>query len=457
MQRLTLFLGCVAATLAAASGAQTTPPTTSAASAQGNDRDSVAPAIAARAIDDVPTTARRALSLDALAADVVAHNPERALYAAQIRSAGVAAVAAGRPADPQLSVEFGQRRTYDGPTGIPNGNGPAYSVALLQPIEFGGRLALRRAIAQRQLDLARLGLQQFDATLGARARELGLTLFAADAKAEASRGVASRMRRLAQVMVGRDPAGPAPELEVAILESGAITAERNAATADAEANAALYELNQLRGAAFPAHIQIIRPSEALPAMPSAERLEAAADQGNFELRSLRIQFAEQGLKVDLARKARIPVISAGPYFSHTRADDRETDYGVRAQTTLPIWNAQAADVATEQVRQEQADATLIAAQRRIAREVYQQAAEYDAKRAALDRWPSDAPERFAHAAAAADANFRTGAIPISTYTEMQNQYLSALTAVLDTRREAQTALNQLRALNGGEAPGTTGR
>ena len=417
------------------------------------DRDPVPPGIADQAIGAMPTSARRALSLDALAADVVAHNPERALYAAQIRSAGVAAVAAGRPADPQLTVEFGQRRTYDGPTGIPNGNGPAYSVALLQPIEFGGRMALRRAIAQRQVDLARLGLQQFDATLGARARELGFTLFAADAKAEASRGVASRMRRLAQVMVQRDPAGPAPELEVAILEAGAITAERNAAMGDAEANAALYELNQLRGAAFPAHIQIIRPSEALPALPSASRIEAAADQGNFELRSLRIQFAQQGLKVDLARKARIPIISAGPYFSHTRADDRETDYGVRAQTTLPIWNAQAADVATEQVRQEQADATLIAAQRRIAREVFQQLAEYDAKRMALDRWPADAPERFARAAAAADANFRTGAIPISTYTDMQNQYLAALSAVLDTRREAQTALNQLRALNGGEAPG----
>ena len=151
-----------------------------------------------------------AISLDALASDVIASNPERKYYADQIRSASVAAVAAGRPQDPMLSVDFGERRTWDPATGLRNGDGPAYSVAILQPIEFGGRTALRRAIAERQADLAKIGLQQFDATLSYRARALGYALFAADSKADAARAVATRMRRLAQVVVARDPAGPAP-------------------------------------------------------------------------------------------------------------------------------------------------------------------------------------------------------------------------------------------------------
>ena len=259
------------------------------------------------------------------------------------------------------------------------------------------------------------------------------------------------MRRLAQVVVARDPAGPAPSLEAAILDAGAITAERDAATADAEANSALYELNQLRGAPFPAHIRIIRPQVTLPVLPADERLQAAIDADNFELKSLRAQFEQQGLKVDLARKSRIPVLSVGPYYEHSKADDIESRYGVRATTTLPLWNSQAGDVANEQVRQEQANATLLDSERRIAREAYDQAAQYAAKRDAIARWPSDASSRFAQAAEDADRNFRTGAIPISTYTEMQTQYLSALTAVLDTRREAMDALNQLRALNGGQA------
>ncbi len=94
--------------------------------------------------------------------------------------------------------------------------------------------------------LARIGLQQFDATLAARARSLGYGLFAADEKAAAAREVAGRMRTLAKVIVSRDPAGPSPQLEAASLVASAIGAERTAATADAEANSILYELNQLR-------------------------------------------------------------------------------------------------------------------------------------------------------------------------------------------------------------------
>ena len=51
----------------------------------------------------------------------------------------------------------------------------------------------------------------------------------------------------------------------------------------------------------------------------------------------------------------------------------------------------------------------------------------------------------------ADRNYRLGAIPLTTYTQMQQSYIDATNAVLDTRREAQEALLQLRALNGGEA------
>ncbi|MCE3543340.1 hypothetical protein LXJ56_24475, partial [Escherichia coli] len=76
-------------------------------------------------------------------------------------------------------------------------------MSVVQPIEFGGRIALRRAIADRQVSLARIGLQQFDATLAARARSIGYGLFAADEKAAAAREVAGRMRTLARVIVSR--------------------------------------------------------------------------------------------------------------------------------------------------------------------------------------------------------------------------------------------------------------
>ncbi|HXH16414.1 MAG TPA: TolC family protein [Sphingomonas sp.] len=391
------------------------------------------------------------MSLDRLAQDVVANNPERQFYQRQIETAGVERAAAGRWADPEAVVEFGQRSANDRTTGALLGDGQTYAVSVVQPIEFGGRIALRRAIAERQIDLAKLGLQQFDATLAARARTLGYALFAADEKAGVARTVAGRMRDLARVIVSRDPAGPAPRLEAASLQAGAITAERTAAMADADANSALYELNQLRGAPFAARIRIIRPDMRLPDLPSGTALAASATANNFELKSLRAQFEQQGLRVDLARKARIPIVGVGPYYDRARSDIRETNYGLRLSTTLPVWNRQAGEVAVEQGRQAQANATLINAERRIARDVFDQAAQYEAKREALGKWTENTPQGFAETARDADRNYRLGAIPLATYMQMQQSYIEATNAVLDTRREALDALLQLRALNGGNA------
>jgi cobalt-zinc-cadmium efflux system outer membrane protein len=391
-----------------------------------------------------------AISLDRLVQDVVAGNPERQFYQRQIDTAGFARDAAGRWADPEAVVEFGQRRQNDPATGAPLGDGPTYSVSIQQPLEFGGRIALRRAIAERQLDLARMGLQQFDATLAAKARSLGYRLFAADESGSRTLG-GGRMRGLAKVIISRDPAGPAPRLEAASLEAGAISAERNATNSDAEANSILYELNQLRGAAFASRIRIVRPDMALPDLPSSQTLADNVHANNFELKALRTQFEQQGLRVDLARRSRLPIVSIGPYFDRARSDTRETNVGLRLTASLPLWNRQAGEIAAEQGRQAQANATLVNAERRIDREVFDQSAQYEAKRQALSQWASDATRRFASAAEDADRNYRLGAIPLTTYTQMQQSYIDATNAVLDTRRDALDALLQLRALNGGLA------
>lgn len=144
------------------------------------------------------------LSIDALANSVVASNPERRFYFQQIGLAGVERDAADRLPDPEAAFELGERRMADGLTGAPKGAGPTYGLSIMQPLDFAGRGALRRAIAEHQIALARLGLAQFDATLASRARSLGYALFAAERKAAAARDVAARMRELARVVeIGR--------------------------------------------------------------------------------------------------------------------------------------------------------------------------------------------------------------------------------------------------------------
>jgi cobalt-zinc-cadmium efflux system outer membrane protein len=94
-----------------------------------------------------PAAAQTALSIDALAADVVAGNPERQYLARQISLAQTGVAAAGRLADPEISVDFGEKRTDSPLNGQRLGDGPAFAVSILQPIEFNGRIPrLRKAM-----------------------------------------------------------------------------------------------------------------------------------------------------------------------------------------------------------------------------------------------------------------------------------------------------------------------
>jgi cobalt-zinc-cadmium efflux system outer membrane protein len=393
------------------------------------------------------------LSIDALAAQVVADNPERQYLARQIALAQTGAAAAGRLADPEISVEFGERRTDNVTTGQRLGDGPAFAVSILQPIEFNGRIPLRKAIAQGDVQLARIGLAQFEATLAGRARTLGYRLFAADARAEAAAQVAARLRDLAGVLVAREAAGPTPRLEAAVLEAAAISAERTAAEAEAASNAALYELNGLRGQAFAARLRVLRPPLIPPPLPGVEALAERLESGNFELLALKTQLTQQGLTSRLAEKSRGGAISIGPYFNRDRGDVKDQVVGLRATTNIPLWNRQAGDVSAAQSREAQGEAALIGARRRLLARLYADAAQYRTRMAALAKWPADAPARFAAAAAEADRSYRVGAVPLATYVQMQNGWLDAMSAVLDTRAGLWEARENIRIITGaGEAP-----
>ena len=66
----------------------------------------------------------------------------------------------------------------------------------------------------------------------------------------------------------------------------------------------------------------------------------------------------------------------------------------------------------------------------------------------MSKWRPDSVQQFKEAAALADRHYRLGAVPIATYVELQKQYLEAVEALLDTRREALEAGQQIRVLTG---------
>ena len=150
------------------------------------------------------------VTLDALVADVLEHNPELNFYRAEIAAATGERRTAASFANPDVSATIGEKRVSAGPV---TSDGLAWSVTVKQTFEWTGRIPLRKAIANHQIKLAQIGFSQFRAALASRARTLAFNLFAAREKAAAAREVAERFQSLREVLVQRDPAGLTPVLE----------------------------------------------------------------------------------------------------------------------------------------------------------------------------------------------------------------------------------------------------
>lgn len=397
---------------------------------------------ASRAADAPP-----ALAIDTLVSEVLANNPELAFYEAEIDAARAALASAGARADPELAFEIGRKRVAER-GGILAGEGTAWSVSVSQVFAWPGRLPLRKAIANRDLALAELGLDRFRAALASRARLLAHGLHAAHERAAAKSEVAARYRELREVFLAREPGGITPLLETRVIEAQELALQHAATDAQLAVQSALVELNQLRGYPVDTLVRISAAPLVLPPPPSVETMLAAAREHDFEFRAARIELEQQGLHVSLARQEARPGITLGPYYAEEQAGERERTLGLAVSLPLPVSGRAGAGIAMAEARRRQAEAALLVAGRALERDVVTAAHAYAARVEAASRWSPDAARRFRDAAALADRHYRLGAVPIGTYVELQNSYLEAIDAIYDTLQEALEAARTLELLTG---------
>jgi cobalt-zinc-cadmium efflux system outer membrane protein len=212
----------------------------------------------------------------------------------------------------------------------------------------------------------------------------------------------------------------------------------------------LLELNQLRGQPWDSSLRIAPSNLAFSSAPDADALIAAARTNNFELQMRKAELEQQGFRVSLARNERYPAVSVGPYVSQERAGETENIVGVGFSLPLPLWNRNKGSIETARAREQQAETSLYVTQREIERKVAEQALRYATKLNEMSKWRPDAVEQFRDAASLADRHYRLGAVPIATYVELQKDYLEAVEALLNTKREALEAGQQIELLTGVE-------
>jgi len=115
---------------------------------------------------------------------------------------------------------------------------------------------------------------------------------------------------------------------------------------------------------------------------------------------------------------------------------------------LPFWNANRGNIATAKARQEQAQISLTVTWREIERKIVAAANGYRIQREQLEKRRPEALHELRDAAALADENYRAGGLPITTYIELQKEYLDATDALLSAQADALASRDELELLTG---------
>lgn len=379
------------------------------------------------------------LSISKLVEQTLAENPEIQFYEAEILSAKAGRKQAGKWANPELSLDAG-RKSLKGSDA--SASGLAWAASLAQPVEWPGRLALRKAIANSDVELAELGLTRFKQAVAAKVCSLAYGLAMQQERTAAAVEVSDRLASLRDVIVQRDPAGITPLLEAKVIEAAAIVVQKQAGDANIQMQKALLELNQLRGRRADAQLVVQRTEFLFPAYPALPQLLAQTAANNYDLKARVRELEAQGLKVALAKNERYPTFTVGPVVSQENAVDRESTAGIAFSVPLPLWNNGKVNVEAAEARRIQAQVSLLATQREVERQVTEASLLYETQRQRLTGWKPEVLNSFKEAAALADRHYRLGAVEMATYVELQEKYLEAVEAINETKTSAlEAALN----------------
>ena len=382
-----------------------------------------------------------------LVRQAVDSNPERQAYVAALAAERESGASASSNPDPVLSLEVGRKRLRDA-GGAFLDEGQVWTASLSQTFEWPERLRLRRAIADRQVEVAKLGLGRFEQALEAKATVLAYRLSRAQLRAQACEEVAERFAGLRKALVGRDPSGPAPTIELRSVEAAEVVARRRAEEARLALQQALLEMNQLRGVPSLAPLVVKAPVLALKDAPKLEEFLSSARDGNFSYRMQVLEYEQMSLQSDLARSDSVPGFTAGPYVSQDRVGGRETIIGLRFDIPLPVSGRSGSAERAANERKRQSKAAIAAAWRDVEKDLGQTWLSYASKVDQLRMHKDDPAVRFAEAAKLAESHFRAGALSLQLFMDAQAGYIEAVDSALVIQEQAVEAGFRLRELSG---------
>lgn len=402
-------------------------------------------AVSAHARGDAAT----GYTVEALVSSALTGNAELKAYEAEVLAARGQRTQAGFFKNPEVTVEIGGREVRDSEN-ILQGSGTTFSLTVMQTLEFPGKGTLRKAIANKNVEIAELGLEQFRLSLAAQVRLLAYEYLAAASTAKAAEAVFEQSKAVAGQLGSGGDFGARLQLEARLVQASLVELGARIKEASLRAEQARTRLNALLGRPQNQPLRITSSFSAPVAAFDRSAAVFAAQKGNPLLQIRRKELERSARELTATRLDVAPDFAIGPFFSRDVAGDTEQNLGGAISAMLPVWDWNIGNIQSARARLAMAEALRVKAERDTEAEVLGLIKAYELTRRQLAMIPQGMLGEVAEASALAETQFRNGSIGAQLYLDAQAAYLNSLQASQDAVLDAWRAALDIGLLTGGQ-------
>ncbi len=387
-------------------------------------------------------------SIEGLVNQALAENAELRVFEAELNAAKGQRTQAGFFKNPEISTEIGSREVRDSEN-VLQGNGTTFSLSVMQTFEFPGKGTLRKAIANKNIEIAELGLEQFRLALAGQVRVLAYEHLAAMSEAEAAEAVYKQSSELASQLNSQSNFGARLQIEIRLVQASLVELGAAIKEASLRREETRTQLNALLGRPQSLPLRITDPLTPPAKKLNENTLVFAAQENNPLLKIRQRELERSSRELTAVRLDIAPDFAIGPFFSRDVAGDTEQNFGGAISATVPLWDWNIGNIRSAKARLEAAAALRVKAERDTEAQILSRLKAYDLTRRQLGMIPSGLLKNIQEASTLADTQFRNGSIGAQLYLDTQSAYLNSLRASQNAVLDAWRTLLDLNLLTGG--------
>lgn len=387
-------------------------------------------------------------SIEGLVNQALAENAELRVFESELAAAKGQRTQAGFFKNPEISTEIGAREVRDSEN-VLQGNGSTFSVAVMQTFEFPGKGTLRKAIANKNIEIAELALEQFRLALAGQVRVLAYEHLAAVSEAEAAEAIYKQSSDLAEELNSQPNFGARLQIEIRLVQASLVELGATIKEASLRREETRTQLNALLGRPQKLPLRITDPLTPPAKKLNENALVFSAQENNPLLKIRQRELERSSRELTAVRLDIAPDFAIGPFFSRDVAGDTEQNIGGAISATVPLWDWNIGNIQSAKARIDAATALRVKANRDTEAQIVSRLKAYELTRRQLGMIPQGLLHNIREAATLADTQFRNGSIGAQLYLETQSAYLNSLRASQNAVVDAWRTLLDLNLLTGG--------